>query len=126
MTAVMLFDGDCAFCSSSARWLQRWVKPSCRVVPYQHTDLSQWQVTAERAAREVLWVDRRDDVVLIRGGAQAIACALRTGVAPWPAVGVALDLPAIRVAASAVYRWVAAHRHRLPGGTPACRLDAAA
>lgn len=125
MTSVLLFDGDCAFCSSSARWLQRWVKPDCVVLPYQHTDLAMWQVTEEHAQREVLLLTREDDVLLLWGGARAIAQALQSGVQPWPIVGWTMDLPGIRWGSSAVYKWVAANRHRLPGGTPACKLDGA-
>ena len=125
MATVLLFDGDCAFCSTSARLLQRWVRPDCLVLPYQHVDLVMWHVTADRAAAEVLLVRRELDTVSISGGARAIAEVLRTGRQPWPAVGAALRAPGIAVAADLGYRWIAANRYRLPGGTPECALDGA-
>jgi len=125
MTAVLLFDGDCAFCSTSARLLQRWVRPTCFVVAYQRVDLPHWHVDEQRAASEVLLAQRGEDGVVVLGGAAAIAAALRSGRQPWPAVGHMLDAPGVRRCADLSYRWVARHRHQLPGGTPACVLDTA-
>ncbi len=125
MTVVLLFDGDCAFCSTSARALQRWVRPRCLVLPYQHVDLERWHTSRDEAAAEVLLLRRSGDTVVRLGGAAAIAAALRLGVAPWPVAGVLLELPGVRTGARALYRAVARHRHRMPGGTPACALDGA-
>lgn len=123
MTVVLLFDGDCAFCSTSARLLQRWVRPDCLVLPYQLVDLPRWGVTRQEAAVEVLLVRREDAAVVVSGGAAAIAETLRLGRQPWPLIGSALRAPGVRIAADLVYRAVAANRHRLPGGTPACAID---
>ena len=125
MATVLLFDGDCAFCSTSARLLQRWVRPDCLVLPYQHVDLVMWHVTADRAAAEVRFVQRDGDTVLISGGAQAIAEALLTGRQPWRLLGAALLAPGLASVADLGYRWIAANRYRLPGGTPECALDGA-
>jgi predicted DCC family thiol-disulfide oxidoreductase YuxK len=40
----------------------------------------------------------------------------------WKAVGVVLQVPPISWLAALVYVVVAKNRHRLPGGTPACKL----
>jgi predicted DCC family thiol-disulfide oxidoreductase YuxK len=132
MTAMLLFDGDCAFCSTSARFLQRWVRPDCLVLPYQLVDLPRWGITRQEAAEEVLLarradatvVDRRADAtVVVSGGSAAITEALRLGRQPWPLIGSVLQAPGVRIAADLVYWAVAANRHRLPGGTPACAID---
>lgn len=125
MTVVLLYDGDCAFCSTSARALQRWVRPDCLVLPYQLVDLQRWGVTSERAAAEVLLIRKADGTIWVRGGAPAIAGALRLGRQPWPALGTLLQAPVVSGIADAGYRLVAANRHRLPGGTPACAVDGA-
>ena len=91
MTVVLLYDGDCAFCSTSARALQRWVRPDCLVLPYQLVDLQRWGVTSERAAAEVLLIRKADDTIWVRGGAPAIAGALRLGRQPWQALGALLQ-----------------------------------
>lgn len=123
MTVVLLFDGDCAFCSTSARLLQRWVRPDCLVLPYQLVDLPRWGVTRREAAAEVLLVRRSDTTAVVSGGAAAIAAVLRLGRPPWPLLGAVLQAPGVRSAADLTYRVVAANRHRLPGGTPACAID---
>ena len=124
---VLLFDGDCAFCSSSVRFAERNLSPSLwQAVPFQFADLealsmfTDGQVTEERAVHEVLWItpNRR-----VYGGAQAAAQLLLRSRRPlWSTLGALLTLPPVRPVAAAVYRWVAANRYRLPGGTAACAL----
>ncbi|MBA0050842.1 DUF393 domain-containing protein [Streptomyces sp. AJS327] len=118
---VLVYDGDCGFCTSCAHRAQRLVRPRCTVVPWQLVDLADLGVSEERAAREVLWVTPPGTVY---GGAQAVAKALLSAGGGWAVLGGALrGLPPLRWAAHAVYRLVAANRHRLPGGTPACALS---
>jgi predicted DCC family thiol-disulfide oxidoreductase YuxK len=117
---LLIFDGDCAFCTSTATYLARRLPPDAAAIPWQHIDLAALGATPDRAQREVLWIDPSG----IRGGATAVAAALRTcRPVTWRAVGVALDLPPLRWLAPSAYRLIARNRHRLPGGTPACALD---
>ena len=57
----------------------------------------------------------------LSGGA-AVAEALRMCRQPWRAAGEVIGWPPLDPAVERVYRWVAAHRHRLPGST--CALPA--
>ena len=52
--------------------------------------------------------------------AAAAAAVLRSGRPPWPLIGRAMTARGVIQAANAVYRFIARHRHRLPGSTPAC------
>ena len=117
----LVFDGDCGFCTSSAGWvaqrLHRPGHPDALLVPWQRADLVALGTTASRAQREVLWVTPDGRVL---GGAEAFAGWLRFHGRPYAALGVLLGLPGVRLLAAAGYRLVAAHRSRLPGGTPAC------
>ena len=74
----VIFDGDCAFCTSSAHWvarrLNRPLGPNAQLVPWQFTDLAALGTTAERAQREALWVGTDG---AIYGGAAAFAEWLR-------------------------------------------------
>ncbi|MBD0688644.1 thiol-disulfide oxidoreductase DCC family protein [Streptomyces sp. CBMA123] len=129
---VLVFDGDCAFCSSCVRWGERFLRQTLasggwESVPFQFADLPALdavagglgEVSAERAEREVLWVTPGGRVY---GGAQAVArLLLRTGGA-WAYLGAVLTLAPVRPVAGVVYRWVARNRHRMPGGTAACAL----
>ena len=120
---VLLFDGDCAFCSSSARWLQDHVPSPVSVVPWQWTDLDPLGVTVEEVDAAVVLVG----VTLAHAaGPEAIAELLRSSTAPgWRAAGRILALGPVLAVAWPVYRWVARNRHRMPGGTAQCSLPQA-
>lgn len=115
---VLIYDGDCGFCTRSVRLVER-LPVSVRITPWQTTDLAALGTTRARAEREVVWVgtDGR-----ISGGAAAVADLLRSARFPFSLVGRALGLPVVRTLAALVYRVVAANRSRLPGMTPACQL----
>ncbi len=119
----LVFDGDCAFCTTSATWvaarLHRAQGPDAHLVPWQFTDLDALGTTAGRAQTEVLWVEPEGRVL---GGAAAFAAWLRFRGGPFGLIGRAMGLPVVRTVAAAVYRFVARHRDRMPGGTPACAL----
>ena len=115
----LIFDGDCAFCTSSAQWVQRRLKSDVAVEPWQYVDLALYGTDANRARHEVLWLDLRDE---ISGGAAAVAAWLSYAGGPYRILGTALRLPLIAQLAAAVYRVIAINRHRLPGGSPACAL----
>jgi predicted DCC family thiol-disulfide oxidoreductase YuxK len=116
---ALVFDGDCAFCTRCADVARRLLPADVPVVPWQFVDLATVGVSAQRAQTEVLWIGRDGAVA---GGAPAVARALRAAGLPWWALGAALSVPPVRWVAPFVYRLVAANRHRLPGGTSACRV----
>jgi predicted DCC family thiol-disulfide oxidoreductase YuxK len=113
---ALVYDGDCAFCSSSARLLEK-IGPRAELVAWQQTDLDALGLTASEAAAAVQWVGADGAV---RSGHEAIAAALDTAGGVWALAGRALLLPGISPLAALAYRLVATNRHRLPGGTPAC------
>jgi predicted DCC family thiol-disulfide oxidoreductase YuxK len=116
---VLLYDGDCAFCSSCARVLQR-IAPNAEIVAWQLTDLVALGVSERQANEAVQWVqlDRT-----VSSGHEAIAAMLIAAGPIWRLAGHLLLLPGISWIAAKVYRLVAENRHRLPGGTPACSSD---
>jgi predicted DCC family thiol-disulfide oxidoreductase YuxK len=116
---VLVFDGDCAFCTSCVRLLER-IGPDAEIVAWQLTDLDRLGVTEEQAAAAVQWVPTDGAV---RPGHEAIAAALISAGRFWRIVGRALLLPGISWLAAKAYRLIADNRHRLPGGTPACAVS---
>jgi predicted DCC family thiol-disulfide oxidoreductase YuxK len=61
----------------------------------------------------------------VSSGPDAIAALLRDAGRLWTVPGRALQLSLVRLAAWPAYKWVADHRHLLPGGTAACSLPQA-
>ncbi|MBA8795800.1 putative DCC family thiol-disulfide oxidoreductase YuxK [Friedmanniella endophytica] len=119
----LIFDGDCAFCTSVTTWMEeRLHRPdglNAETVPWQYTDLAAIGTDERRARREVLFVDHRGQ---LHGGAQAFAQWLIFRGLPYSLLGEFITLPVVRTIAAGVYRLVAANRSHLPGGTPACAL----
>jgi predicted DCC family thiol-disulfide oxidoreductase YuxK len=119
---LLVYDGDCSFCSSSARWLTaRWQGPE-QAVAWQHLSADQLErlgLTLDDVRCAAWWVDptgRRSR------GHLAIARAL-SAAHGWPSVvGHILLVPPFRWLAAGTYPLIARWRHRLPGGTPACRM----
>ena len=116
---VLLFDGDCAFCTSCARLLERRVRPAAAVVAWQFADLAELGVSAEQATAAVQWIGADGRV---RSGHEAIAAMLATAGPLYRPLGRFLLLPGVSAVAARAYALIAANRYRLPGGTPACRL----
>ncbi len=119
----IIYDGDCAFCTSSAHWLARRLHrpmgPNARIVPWQFTDLAALGTTAERTQREALWVSTDGTIY---GGAAAFAEWLKFRGGAYGIAGLVMGLPVVRALAAAVYGVIAKNRHRMPGGSPACAL----
>lgn len=118
VTPIILYDADCGFCTRSARLLER-LGAAASFAPLQRADLVALDVDPARAEHELPAVHAGG----VAYGAHAIRVALATG--PWwmRALAVVLGLPVIAGLAQVGYRWVAANRHRLPGGTTACTLE---
>jgi predicted DCC family thiol-disulfide oxidoreductase YuxK len=115
---VLVYDGDCAFCTSSVHILEK-IGPDAEIVAWQLTDLVALGITEEQAAEAVQWIEVDG---AIRSGHEAIAATLQSAGGIWKILGRAILLPGISSLAARCYRLVAANRHRLPGGTPACDL----
>jgi predicted DCC family thiol-disulfide oxidoreductase YuxK len=119
---VFLYDGDCSFCTSCARFIERRIPTGADVTPWQFADLAALGVDRAQAEEAVVWV--RDGETPVTGPV-AIARLLVDAGSYWRPLGRFLDLPPVRRVAWPVYRWVARNRGRLPGGTAACSLPPA-
>ena len=116
---LLVFDGDCGFCTTSARFTARWVDRRQRyaVAPWQDLDLAEWGLTRADCLAAAQFV-RPDGSVA--AGHRAIAEGLKRGAPAWRPLGHLVTLPGVERLAARVYSWVADHRYTLPGGTPAC------
>ncbi|GAB3437666.1 hypothetical protein GCM10027517_09350 [Phycicoccus ginsengisoli] len=116
---LLVFDGDCGFCTTSARFAQRWVDRRGRyaVEPWQELDLPALGLTEEQCIEAAQFVRPDGSVVSAH---LAIAEGLKRGAPAWRPLGWLVAAPGVRRVAGRAYTWVADHRYQLPGGTPAC------
>jgi len=128
---LLVFDGDCGFCTTSVQWLERRFPDAFGTVPYQHVDLEPLGLTAVECDAKVQWIgDVAAPLTTRKEGAPAVAALVRHGGrsiggalgAAWRAAGTVADTWPVTLLAAAVYDVVAANRSRLPGGTPACAM----
>lgn len=117
---VLVFDGDCGFCTSVARHFERRSRTAITIVPWQRADLGHLGLTPQMAAAQVYLV--RDSQLF--AGAECFAELMKIQ-GDWfhRAVARIMRAPGLRPACAWGYRIVARNRHRLPGGTPACKMD---
>ncbi|MFM8856666.1 MAG: thiol-disulfide oxidoreductase DCC family protein [Actinomycetota bacterium] len=121
---VLIYDGDCAFCSSSVRFIQDHIRRHPRCEPWQWLDLDvygdRFGLTRDDCERSVQFIDLDGTV---HAAELAVARVLLYGGRGWAVLGRTLLLPGVRHLAGIVYRWIAKNRHRMPGGTPQCSMS---
>ncbi|WP_293694366.1 thiol-disulfide oxidoreductase DCC family protein [uncultured Agrococcus sp.] len=120
--ALLVYDGDCSFCTSSVQWLQDALPRFPKAVPYQHLDLESFGLDEQDTTAAAWLIDTREPMRMWAGADvfAAILAGQRSLPTAW--AGRALSLPGIRTVAALGYRVIAQNRHKLPGGTPACAL----
>ena len=116
---VLIFDGDCGFCTSAANFVVARSSVPIEAVAWQLTDVTAFGLTESETAARVYFVT----------GGQAFGGHLAFAQILWAqrssllkAVGWSLTVPPFCWLGSIGYALVARFRHRLPGGTPACAL----
>lgn len=115
----LIFDGDCGFCTTTANFIVKKSKVEIKATPWQYQDFSGLPVTKEQCADQVyLLVDEK-----AYGGHQAFGMILKVHTNPiYKTLGSVINSPALAWIMRPGYRLVAKYRHKLPGGTPACKL----
>ena len=117
-TPLLIFDGDCAFCSRCVQFIERRIRRHPQIQSWQSSDLVALGLTQEQCETAVQLVDRGS----ITSAHVAVARVLIYGKKGWALLGYAMLLPGITQIAGVVYRWVAKNRDRMPGGTAECAL----
>ena len=120
MGEVLVFDGDCGFCTACVEFTRRWIRPRVDIQPWQFLDLADYGLTDEQCVEAVQFVTADGRV---HSGSRAVTGMLRTANRPWPWFAALADAPGIAPIAASAYRLVARNRYRLPGSTPACAVS---
>jgi len=123
-TNTLIFDGDCGFCTSTANYLVKHSRQIITALPHQFTDVTEYGLLQPQAEARV-WLVTTDEFGHQErfGGSDAFAKILILQQRPLlTAIGQLLLIPPFCALAGLGYRLVARYRHKLPGGTPACKL----
>lgn len=121
---ILVFDGDCGICTTLAGVASTHVRrpgDSLVISAYQDLDLAPLGLSAAQCDEALQWVAPDGTV---SSAQNAVARLLLRGRLWQRPAGLVLLMPGVNWVAGVVYRWVAANRHRLPGGTPACSMPA--
>jgi predicted DCC family thiol-disulfide oxidoreductase YuxK len=116
---LLIFDGDCGFCTSSVTFARRWINRDVEAIPWQRADLLSLGLTQEQCEDAVQY---RNDANQWSSAGRAVIALLRDARPPWSWLARMLANTTITGIVERVYRVVANNRHRLPGGTPACQV----
>ena len=117
-TPLLIFDGDCAFCTSCVRFIERRIRRHPRIQPWQRSDLADLGLTQEQCETAVQLIEGNR----LTSAHVAVARVLIYGKWGWAVLGYFLLVPGIKQIAGVAYRWVAKNRDRMPGGTAECAL----
>jgi predicted DCC family thiol-disulfide oxidoreductase YuxK len=135
MTATLVYDGDCGFCTWVAGLGERVLPAAVTIVPWQKADLAALGLSAEAVRDAVQWVPAvRGDpagpggagagegaaqpahrALPAQAGHRAIAAWFLASGLPWSVLGRVLLLPGISWCAARVYSLISINRHRIPG-----------
>ena len=120
---VLVFDGDCAFCSTWVRRLEHSLPNFPTATPWQWLDLDSLGLTPDDVTKYAWFVTSGHQYA----GHLALSALLRMQPSfGLRFAGTLLATPPVSWVAAAGYTFVAKNRHRLPGGTPACAMPASA
>jgi predicted DCC family thiol-disulfide oxidoreductase YuxK len=109
MTAILITDGNCAFCQRTATKLARIVPTGWVNVP--STELTgTYGLTQEQLAHSVWLIENPESDHVRHSGAKAVGKVLRIRGGLWGALGWLTFIPPASWIATALYRFVANNR----------------
>lgn len=119
-TATLIFDGDCGFCTTTANFIAKHSSSPIAIHPWQFIDVSQYGLTEEQVSAKVYMVVNGRAFAGHEAFAQILKLQKNLLLR---AFGAIIMLPPASWLARPAYFFIAKYRHKLPGGTPACKLQ---
>lgn len=117
--STLVYDGDCGFCTKSAKWILA-RSSSLEIVRWQTIgDLPSLGLTVQDVQSRAYFVKEN---TVVAAGPFAIAESLRLCAKPWSYLGAFIKLPIVRYVSQLVYRSIARNRHKMPGSTDSCEI----
>lgn len=124
MRELLIYDGDCQFCRLSLDFGIRHLEVFPQFVAHQRIIPAQYGLSNQDVTSQVWLVPNSSEALKPVGGHLAVAQILVSQRQfYWKTLGFLMRTPPTSLVAGLVYRLVAKNRHRLPGGTKACKLE---
>jgi predicted DCC family thiol-disulfide oxidoreductase YuxK len=121
---VLIYDGDCQFCQLSLEFGIKNLRFFPQYVAFQRIDPQAFGLTEDQV-RSQIWLAQKSPASSGALGGHLAAGAI-LGLQPsfWlRALGWLASTPPTSWAADLLYKLIAANRHRLPGGSRACKIE---
>jgi predicted DCC family thiol-disulfide oxidoreductase YuxK len=121
---VLIYDGDCQFCQLSLDFGIKNLRIFPQYVAFQRIDPQDFGLT-EKQVRSQIWLAHKTPTSSAAlGGHLAAGAILKLQPSWWLRVlGWLASTPPTSWAANLLYKLIAANRHRLPGGSRACKIE---
>ena len=121
---VLIYDGDCQFCQLSLEFGVKNLRIFPQYVAFQRIDPTDFGLTAQQVRSQIWLAQKSPANAVALGGHLAAGAVLRFQPSRWLKVlGWLTSTPPTSWAASVLYKLIAANRHRLPGGSRACKIE---
>ena len=119
---LLVFDGDCAFCTTWVNRLEALLPLFPTATPWQWLDLDELGLTHDDVTHYAWYLTPTHQYAGHLAGSALLRAQRGFG---WRFIGNLIATPPVSWVAALVYHFVAKNRHRLPGGTPACAMPPA-
>jgi predicted DCC family thiol-disulfide oxidoreductase YuxK len=117
---VLIYDGDCQFCKLSLDFGLRVLKNFPLYVAFQKINPSDFGLTQDQVKSQIWTVGGAESP---SGGHLAVADLLAMQVSPiYRGLAWLIRTPPTSWIAKKLYFFIAANRHRMPGGSRECKL----
>jgi len=114
---LLIYDGDCGFCTTTANYARRLLPDDVAVEPWQSLDLELYDLTMADVLSAAYFVDQEGTK---HRGHMAVGVALGRMPVPFHPAGWLIRNPPVSWLAAVIYDLVARYRFKLPG---TCSLD---
>ncbi len=115
---MLIYDADCGFCTSTARWIEQRSQGRIRIQAWQSTDIEAYGLSVDDVTTAAYWIEPTSQP---QRGHLAVGHCLSAVGGIYRPIGRLIAIPALSWLMAPGYRLVARNRHRLPGSTEACR-----
>ena len=121
---VLIYDGDCQFCQLSLDFGIKNLRIFPPYVAFQKIDPKDFGLTTQQVSSQIWLAQRSPATLATLGGHLAAGAILKLQPSRWlRIIGWLASTPPTSWAAKLIYKLIAANRHRLPGGSRACKIE---